>query len=68
MNKLMNIMTLYCFVATVIIKCLFVCFVFALLGEENKFMLLYTMSHGKSNTGLNVIFVYLKKNYLTATQ
>lgn len=62
----MNIMTLYCFVATVIIiKCLFV---FALLGEENKFMLLYTMSHGKSNTGLNVIFVYLKKNYLTATQ
>ena len=63
----MNIMTLYCFVATVIIiKCLFVCF--ALLGEENKFMLLCTMSHGKSNTGLNVIFVYLKKNYLTATQ
>ena len=64
-------MTLYCFVATVIImKCLFVClFVFfAFLGEENKFMLLYTMNHEKSNTGLNVIFVYLKKNYLTAIQ
>ena len=65
-------MTLYCFVATVIImKCLFVClvfFFFAFLGEENKFMLLYTMNHEKSNTGLNVIFVYLKKNYLTAIQ
>ena len=46
--------------------CLFVFFFFAFLGEENKFMLLYTMNHEKSNTGLNVIFVYLKKNYLTA--
>ena len=29
-------------------------------------MLLYTMSHGKSNTGLNVIFVYFKEILLNS--